>query len=116
DLNVSDALNVTRFPESQALSNLNDGARSLEAIIARWAKDTSDTNLLASGSSDAHTVSANRTISAYYRGLTVCYQNRVGSNTGAVTLNVDSVGTATIKKNNDQDLESGDFEENLLIC
>ena len=35
DLNIVDDSNVARFPENQAPSTVNDGARALEGIVAR---------------------------------------------------------------------------------
>lgn len=109
DLNVTDASNTARFPENMAPSAVNNGARALEGLLARWHKDTNG-SLSTAGSSNAYTIaSPNRTISAYYDGLMLCFEASF-SNTGAATLNVNGVGAATIKKHHDQDLASGDIE------
>ena len=40
NLNVTDASNTDRFPENMAPSGINDGARALEGLAARWYFDT----------------------------------------------------------------------------
>lgn len=113
DLNVTDASNTARFPENQAPSTVNDGARALEGLIARWHKDT-NASVASTGSSNAYVVAANQTLSAYYDGLEIWFDANF-ANTDSATLNVDSVGAATMKKLNDQDLESGDIEANQKV-
>lgn len=94
DLNVTDASNTARFPENQAASSVNNGARALEGIIARWNKDT-DGSVASTGSANAYVMAANQTLSAYYDGLTVTFDANF-TNTGAATLNVDSVSADSI--------------------
>lgn len=107
DLNVTDANNTARFPENQLPSTVNNGARALEGIVARWHKDTNG-SLVATGSSNAYAVAANRTISAYYDGLRMAFEAN-HANTGAATLNVDSVGAKAIRKNGNAALVTGDI-------
>lgn len=113
DLDTSDANNTARFPENMAPSAVNDGARALEGIIARWHEDT-NCNKASTGSSNAYVFAANQTLSSYYDGLTICFDANF-ANTGAATLNVDSLGAKDIKKNNDLDLESGDIESGQKV-
>ena len=77
-------------------------------------KDTVEPGLDSTGSSNAYLVAANRTISAYYDGLRQTFHASF-ANTGVATLNVDSVGAKTIKKNHDDDLVSGDIEANQIV-
>ncbi len=108
DLNVTDASNTARFPESMAPSNVNNSARALEGILARWHKDING-SLVAGGTADALTLSANQTISAYYDGLNLGFEVAL-ANTGAATLNVDSVGAKSIVKDgNSTALAAGDL-------
>lgn len=100
DLNVTDASNTARFPESMAPSAVNDGARALEGIIARWHNDING-SVSTTGSANAYVMAANQTLSAYYTGLRLCFEAN-HTNTGAATLNVDGVGAKAIK-----DLEGG---------
>lgn len=108
DLNVTDASNIARFPENQSPSSINDGARALEGLLARFYNDLNCSNDT-TGSSNAYDLAADQTISAYYDGLIVCFTANF-SNTGAATLSVDTVGDAAIKKNHDVALASGDIE------
>jgi hypothetical protein len=107
DLNVTDASNTARFPENQLPSTVNNGARALEGIIARWDKDT-NASLSAGGSANAITISANQTLSAYYDGLVIAFEAGA-TNTGAVTINVDSVGVKSLKKNVTEDISVGEI-------
>lgn len=84
DLEVVDDDNIDRFPEGMLGSEVNDSARALEGILARWHKDTNG-SLVTTGSSNAYTVSPNRTISTYYDGLMIVAEIN-HDNTGAATL------------------------------
>jgi len=113
DLSTTAASNVARFPENQAPSTVNNGARDLEAILARWHKD-SNGSLASTGSANAYVVAANQTLSAYYDGLTLTFQANFG-NTGAATLNVDSVGAQAIVWPNGTALVSGDIPSGAKV-
>ena len=113
DLSTTDASNTARVPENQAPSSVNNGARSLEGIIARWHKDTNG-SLVATGSADAYVLAANQTLTAYYDGLRLCFEANF-TNGGTATLNVDSVGAKTIKKLHDQALAAGDIESGQKV-
>lgn len=108
DLEIVDASNTARFPEGQAAGSVNNGARALEGIIARFHEDLG-CRKSTTGSADAYLFAAAQTIAAYYDGLIIGFDANF-QNTGAATLNVDSLGAKTIKKQNDQDLASGDIE------
>jgi len=114
DLSTTDASNTGRFPENQNPSTVNDGARALEGMLARHNFDTVEGNLNSTGSANAYLVAANRTIAAYFDGMRQCFHANF-ANTGAATLNIDSVGAKTIKKNHDQDLASGDIEQHQFV-
>lgn len=115
DLNVSAASNTGRFPELQLPSTVNNGARELEAIIARWHKDT-NASVNAGGTGDAITVSANQTIAAYYDGLEIAF-NATAANTTATTLNVDSVGAKKVFKHFNTELVANDIKSGQkVIC
>ena len=57
DLNTVDASNTARFPEGMAPSAVNDSARALEGILARWHRDT-NASITAAGTANAITVSS----------------------------------------------------------
>ncbi len=107
DLNTTDASNTARFAENQSPGSLNDGMRALEGIIARWHEDTG-CRKATTGSADAYIFAAARTLSAYYDGLTLCLEIHA-TNTGASTINVDSIGVKNILKHGDDALAVGDL-------
>ena len=114
DLDIVDASNTARQPEGVAAGQVNDGIRALEGLLARGFKDAVEGDRDSTGSANAYLVAANRTISAYYDGMRQGFHANFG-NTGAATLDIDSVGAKTIKKLHDQDLASGDIETNQYV-
>lgn len=108
-LSTTDASNTARFPEGMAPSAVNNAARALEGLIARWFKDQNG-SLSTGGSANTYTLSANQTLSAYYDGLKLSFKV-TPTNTGASTLNVDSVGAASIVKYGSTELASGDLTQ-----
>lgn len=108
DLNTTDASNTARFPEGMAPSAVNDAARSLEGILARGLRDTVDGYVLTAGTSSAFTVSANRTLSAYYDGLTQTVEWHTTPNTTA-TVNIDSVGAKNLVWPNGSTITTGEL-------
>jgi hypothetical protein len=107
DLNTTDASNTARFPENMAPSAVNDGARALEGLVARWHNDINCSNA-SSGSSNAYVLAADQTIGALYDGLILCFDANF-ANTDSATLDVDSQGAKTIVKNGDAHLIDGDI-------
>ena len=95
DLTIIDASNIARFPEAQNPSTVNDGARALEGIIARGLKDTIDGGVTTGGTSTNYTLAANRTLTAYYDGLTLSIDFHTASG-AAPTINVDSLGAKNL--------------------
>lgn len=61
------------------------------------------------GAADTYVWACPQTLSAYYDGLIICVDINA-TNTGASTINVDSLGAKAIKKHNDQALAAGDLE------
>lgn len=67
-----------------------------------------------SGSSNAYVATVDAQIVAYSAGLTVvCLASF--SNTGAATINVNSLGAASIKKHGNVDLQTGDIRSGALM-
>lgn len=117
DLSITDASNTARFPESQAPSTVNNGARALEGLIARALKDTVETNITSTGSANAYVVAANRTLTAYYTGLRIAFKTNF-ANTGAATVNVDALGAKNIFKRTSSGvaaLASGDIQSGDVV-
>lgn len=108
DLNVTDASNTARFPENQLPSTVNNGARALEGIIARWHNDING-SVTPGGTADVITVAANQTLSAYYDGLVIAFEVASTNTSTTVTVNVDSLGAKSVKKPDGTDPAVGDL-------
>ena len=113
DLNKTDASNSgtaanAGFAENMAYSDVNNAARALEGMIARWYADTNST-LNTAGSSNAYTLTPNRTVAAYARGDTYTVEASF-TNTGAATINVSSLGAKSIVKPSGSAVASGDIQ------
>ena len=112
DLEVTDASNTARFPENQAPSTVNNGARSLEGMIARWHKDTNGSVAVAGTNTYTATLNTDTGFSLYdgfeFSG------DFANANTGAATINLtphggSALGAKAIKKNVGTALASGDI-------
>src|SRR5690606_10368396 len=77
--------------------------------LARWWRDNNG-SLTASGSSNAFTVTSNRTIAQLYDDLTLCFTAN-HTITGACTLNLNGIGAKPIKSPNGANLGSGAIVE-----
>lgn len=66
------------------------------------------------GASDAYAITLSPAPTAYADGQTFKFKANT-ANTGAASLNVNSLGAKTIKKNNDQDLATGDIEAGSVV-
>ena len=97
DLNTTDASNTARFPENMAPSAVNNGARALEGILARFYNDLG-CRISTAGSSNAYTLAASQAITSYFDGLILCFDASF-PNTATATLNVDGKGAKTLKRN-----------------
>jgi len=109
DFEPNDADNTGRWPENMQFSAVNDAGRADEGIIARWWRDNNG-SLAASGSSNAFTVTSNRTIEQLYDDLTLCFTAN-HTITGACTLNLNGIGAKAIKSPNGANLGSGAIVE-----
>lgn len=84
------------FPEGMAPSTVNDAAREVMAAVARYRSDTDGVNT--SAGTDVITLAASRTMTAYAQGDLYTFKAG-GTNTGATTLNVDSLGAKDVQFN-----------------
>ena len=112
DLNVTDASNTARFPENQAPSTVNNGARALEGMLARFYADNNG-SISTSGSSSAYVLAASRTISAIAAGDAFIFKANHAS-TGATTIAIDGLATKSIKKLHDQAIAANDLESGSI--
>jgi len=95
------------WAEGQAPSSINDSARYEMADVAKW-RDLLGAAKISSGT-DTIALTSGLSISAYAQGMMFAFEAG-GANTGAATLNVDTVGAKDIKKFHDVALASGDLE------
>lgn len=102
------------WPENMTSDGLNDTGRECMAVVRRAWSDSVEGNVNSTGSSNAYVVAANRILSAYYDGLRIGFHAN-HANTGAATLNVDSVGAKSITKYHDIALASGDIEVDQYV-
>lgn len=96
------------WPEGMAASSLNNCGREMMAAIAKWYKDENGT-LVTGGSSNAYTLTPNRTISAYEGGLKFTFEANHTSSSTTPTLNVSSLGAKTITDQEGNALTIGDI-------
>ena len=97
------------WPESMAPSGINNSARENMGAIARWYKDGNG-SLSSGGSSNAYTLSPNRTIAAYAAGIDFLFLAN-HANTGAATLNVSGLGVKDIRDKNGDALVGTEIEQ-----
>jgi hypothetical protein len=106
-----DADSTINWLEGQSPATVNDSARAMMAAIASWyalidAGTVSGGTV--GGTADAITLTCSPTVSALAAGQRYLFKYTSTGNTGAVTLNVDSLG-ATAVRYKDVALVSGDI-------
>lgn len=94
-------------PEAMAPSAVNDVIRENMAVLARYKADN-DGSLDTTGSGNTYALAASGTYSAYARGDTFTFEAN-HTNTGAATLNVDSLGAVAVKLMDGSALASGEI-------
>lgn len=107
DLEVVDADNTARFPEGMLGGAINNGARALEGLLARWYTDT-DGSITASGSSNAYAITSNRTISGLVNNTVMAWTAN-HTNTGAATVALNGLTAKAIRRPNGDALVAGDI-------
>ena len=99
-------------PEGQAPSTVNDVMREIMAAVSRWYDDTKG-ELATGGTGNAYTLTTNNTNAALAdQSFLVFRVDR--ANTGAATLNVDSLGAKSMELAGDA-LVSGDLVLNAIV-
>jgi hypothetical protein len=107
DLEVVDASNTDRFPEGMLGGAINNAARALEGLLARWYFDT-DGSITSTGSANAYAVTSNRTIAALVNNTVVAFTANF-ANTGAATLALNGLTAKSIKRPNGDALAANDI-------
>ena len=111
-LDPTDANNTARFQEHMRVNAVNDSARSLEGIIARWYQDNNGTIAVTGTTTCTAGINAD-TGFALYDGYTIVV-DFTSANTGAVTLNLtpdggSALGAKGVKKLGGSALVSNDI-------
>ena len=93
-LDPTDTSNTARFPEGMRVNNVNNAARSLEGILARWYQDNNGT-IAVTGTTTCTAAINVDTGFALYDGYTIVV-DFTSANTGAVTLNLTPDGGSAL--------------------
>jgi hypothetical protein len=93
--------------ENCAPSTVNNTWREGIARMKRWYEDISGVKVTA-GSSNTYTLAASRTVASYAQGDAYLFEAN-HTNTGAATINVDSLGAKSIVHNDGTALRAGDM-------
>lgn len=112
ELSPTAALNTGRFPEGQLVPSLNNGARELEAILARWFIDTNG-SIATSGTAGDYAILTTRAITAYAAGQWFLVRFHTG-NTGPSQFKVNALAAKDLKRPGGDDLVAGDIKTNQL--
>lgn len=96
------------MPENMAPSGVNNSWRESFARVKRWYEDINGTKST-TGSSNAYVLAAARTVTAYAQGDAYMFRAN-HANTGAATLNIDSVGAVAIVNNTQSALAAGQIQ------
>jgi len=97
------------WPENtMQYSEVNDTAREGMAVMARYFKDTNG-SLVAAGTANAYTLTLNAGYSAYFAGMYIACQIPA-TNTGASTINVNTIGVASIVNRSGGALGAGELQ------
>ena len=83
------------FPENMAYSAVNNAARAVMGGTKRFFADIGG-SLAAGGSADTYTLTLNSTYAAYFEGMLFTCSIPADCTGGAATINVNSIGAATI--------------------
>tara|TARA_R100001463_G_scaffold135227_1_gene198286 strand:+ start:3964 stop:5187 length:1224 start_codon:yes stop_codon:yes gene_type:complete len=100
---------------SQKITGLADGTAHTDGVNAGQIQDGGLIfQATDSGSANTYAIALTPAVTAYVAGQ-VFHFKAANASTGASTLNVNALGAKNIKKKNDQDIASGDIEENAIV-
>lgn len=107
-----DADSNINWLEGQAPSTVNDSARSMMARISHWLNNLSG-NVTMGGTGNAYTLTTGESLAAYPSNFRILWQPNADS-TGAVTLNVDSIGAKKVFMPDGSQAASGDLDADSM--
>lgn len=84
------------WAEGQAPSSVNDSARAMMAAAAKYRDDVAGTKVSTGGSADAYTFTSNQSLTSLTDGFKIAFILSA-TNTGASTINVDSLGAKPLR-------------------
>lgn len=113
DLQVLDANNTARFPDGMNFYDVNDSARALEGILARWFRDLSGYTITG-GASNAYTITSSRSITSVAAGIVLIVRAN-HANTGACTLTLNGIEAKPLRRQNGTNLVAGDILVNQML-
>jgi hypothetical protein len=127
DQDMADGINSTleKSGSNAATGNLDIGSNRITLVADGTAKtDVATVNQIVSnapafqatdtGTANAYVIALSPAITAYAAGQEITFKAGAASTT-ASTLNVNTLGTKAIKKQNDQDITSGDIESGSIV-
>lgn len=114
DLEPVDADNIARFPEGQNVPTLNNGARALEGIIARWFADTNGT-IVSTGTAPNFAIATNRTLPTLEDGQVIVWRAHETFASGSATLTVNALTQKDLVRQGGEALEHGDIVEDQTV-
>lgn len=101
------------WAEGMSPSAVNDSARAEMAALAKYRDDVSGTTVSTGGSADSYTFTSNQTLTSLTDGFKIAFICSA-TNTGASTINVDSLGAKPIRKVSGTALSAGDLVANCV--
>jgi len=114
DLEPVDADNIARFPEGQKVPTLNNGARALEGILARYFADTNGT-IVATGTAPNYAVATSRAIPSLVDGVVVVWRAHAAFASGTATLTVNALTQKNLVTQGGGALVVGDIAEDQTV-
>ncbi len=107
-----DADSNINWAEGQAPSTVNDSARAEMARIAHW-RNMLGANVTMGGTGNAYTYTTGETLTAYSDGIRLLWQPNADP-TGAVTLNVDTIGAKKVYMPDGTQAGNGELDADSL--
>lgn len=101
------------WAEGMSPSTVNDSARAEMAALAKYRDDVSGTVVSTGGSANAYTFTSNQVLTSLTDGFKIAFICSA-TNTGASTINVDSLGAKPLRKVSGTALSAGDLVANCV--
>jgi hypothetical protein len=113
DLSVTAASNTGRFPEGQPIPSINNGARELEAMTARYHRDRSGFTL-SSGTGSAYAIITNGAYPAHATGMGFVWRAHVASLVNA-SLTINALAAKPLVRQGGGAIQANDIAANQIV-